>query len=307
MQILVTGANGFIGRHLTHHLRQAGHHVIACVRQQQHADETAIGDVAAFDQWSQLLTNIDCVMHLAGRVHQTSKQEAHNTNAFTRDNVHVTQRLLDACSQHSVRHVIFLSTIAVLGYDSGDTLFTSDTSLAPYNPYSVSKAQAEALFDTYPLPYTIIRVPLTYGANVRANFYTLLKAVSRQVPLPFGRIHNQRSVLYVGNLTHAMEAIACRESCYGQTLLLDDGAPVSSQQLIRAMAQALSVRPHLLPMPANMMQTATKMIGRPELYHKLCGTLAMDSTESYRMAGTSPPYSMEAGLQDTARWFTQNP
>lgn len=302
--ILITGANGFIGTHLHTALHNAGHTVIAAVRTSSSLTPNTIetGDLASFNSWEQALHNIDTVIHLAGRAHQTDKHAANNDAAFQQANVVTTQRLLHACKQHHVKRFIFLSTIAVAGYDSGDTPFSS-TTYAPFNPYSRSKAEAEACVQASSLDYSIVRIPLVYGAGVRANFLSLMNMVDKGISLPLGMVNNRRSLLYVGNLVDALQHIIPSEATYGKHLNIADTAPLSSPALIRHIANALDRSPRLLPIPSLCMKLGARLIDKPMLYHKLCGNLEMETQTTQQLLNWQPPFSTQDGLRETVRWF----
>jgi nucleoside-diphosphate-sugar epimerase len=304
MKIIVTGADGFVGRHLVARLRADGHAVLRCVRNGEAGDNTVItGDLATFDGWDAALKGADAVVHLAARVHQVKENASNPEAAFHSANVVATERLVRACERmESPPHLVFMSTIAVMGFDSGNTHFTAET-LAPFNPYSRSKAEAEAMVRAAAVPWTVVRIPLVYGAGVRANFLSLMKAVTKNVPLPLGKVHNRRSLLYVGNLvdalSHTLHCDAAREA----TLLIADRTPLSSSEVVRMLASHIGVKPRLLPIPPAWMHLAARAIGKPMLYHKLCSNLEMDTAYTNALLGWQPPYTSQEAVKATVLWW----
>lgn len=299
--ILVTGAHGFIGTHLYAALQEAGHTVRPCVRNSSDPAHIAVGDMEAFKEWDAVMQGVDVVIHLAARVHQVKDSASDPEAAFTRANVTVTQRLLEAAERAGVKHFIFFSTIAVMGIDSGNIAMPAST-LHPLTPYGRSKAQAEALVQASPLTTTIIRIPLVYGAGVRANFLSLINAVDKGLPLPFDRVRNQRNFLYVGNLTDAVLTLLTLPHPPDMLLLADRETP-SMPDLIRAIASALGKKARLLPVPPLLLKTGAMLLGKTMLYHQCCSSLVMDTTPSNAALHWSPPFTLEEGLRETIQWY----
>jgi nucleoside-diphosphate-sugar epimerase len=129
--------------------------------------------------------------------------------------------------------------------------------------------------------------------------------VSKRVPLPFGRIHNRRSVLYVGNLVDALNHMLGRHATLHQTVLIADGRALSSRELICMMAKALRVQPRLLPIPLWCLRAGATLAGKPMLYHKLCSNLEMDTAPTNALLEWTAPYTTQEGLIHTAMWFRE--
>ena len=307
MRVVVTGANGFVGTHLCEALSAHGHEVVACVRSA--APElpegcVSIGDLETFDDWANVLQAGDAVIHLAARVHQVKETASDPEAAFHAANVDATEKLLRASEAAGVARFIFASSIAVMGYSSGNTPFTTED-LAPFNAYSRSKAEAETLVKQSALAWSIVRIPLVYGPGVRANFLSLMQLIYRRVPLPFAWVKNRRSLIYVGNLADALCHMLNRAETVRKTLLIADAESHSSPELIRSIAKALGRPARLLPIPAFTMHLGAKTLRRPLLYHKLCGNLEMDTAPSHVLLDWIPPYTTQEGLIHTAVWFRE--
>ncbi len=320
MKILVTGANGFIGTHLCAILKQHGHELLECARNPTKPHHIKTGDIIDYANWAELMQGVDCIIHLAAMVHHTNidNNDATIEQAFERANVVATQKLLQAAKVAGVAHFVFFSTIAVMGYDMG---YDCDAPLpathhAPYSPYSRSKLAAEILVQQSGLPHSIIRIPLTYGLGVRANFQTLIKAVKKGLPLPFALVKNARSLLYVGNLASGVVRLLEMENKPEMLLLCDAHAP-STPELIREIAKALNqrafneynfnenilsanssikIKPRLIPVPLILLKIGAVAMRKPMLYHQLCSSLVMDCTITYKELNWQPPFSLQQGL-----------
>jgi nucleoside-diphosphate-sugar epimerase len=144
---------------------------------------------------------------------------------------------------------------------------------------------------------------LVYGPEVRANFLALLRAVALGVPLPLGRIDNRRSLVYVGNLVDAIEASVRREAAGGNTWLVSDGEDLSTPELVRRLARALNKPARLAPVPVRLLRFAGMLSGRSAAVERLVDSLQVDSTAIRLGLRWTPPYNVDQGLLETARWF----
>jgi dihydroflavonol-4-reductase len=184
-RFLVTGATGFIGRHLVDHLIEAGHDVIGLARGPSlpasglHGVRWIRGDVLEPDSYREALRRVDVVIHLAGILH------ARRAEAFVRVNVTGTQRLLDACAAVGSprRRFVLASSIAAMGPHASNTLLRETDPCRPQSEYGKSKLQAEAMARACAnrLPIAVVRPSFIYGrGDGRGLGY--LEAIWKGVP-----------------------------------------------------------------------------------------------------------------------------
>jgi Nucleoside-diphosphate-sugar epimerases len=126
-----------------------------------------------------------------------------------------------------------------------------------------------------------------------------MQLVDRGWPLPLGAIHNRRSLLYLGNFCDAIRECVEHPAAAGQTFLLDDGAPVSSPELIRAIAVAMHRSARLLPIPPGLLSLAGRLIHQRAAVARLTGSLHVDSRFIRQQLDWTPPYSLQQGLAAT--------
>jgi nucleoside-diphosphate-sugar epimerase len=150
---------------------------------------------------------------------------------------------------------------------------------------------------------TTLRPPLVYGPGVKGNFLRLMKLVCRRLPLPFASVENSRSLLYVGNLVSAIEKCLATPNGSTKTFLLSDGHDLSTPQLIAMIAAALGVRPHLIRFPVPMLLALGKITGKGAEVSRMVESLSIDCSHIKRQLQWNPPFTVEHGLEDTARWF----
>src|ERR1700761_7146892 len=142
--VLVTGANGFIGRHVAPVLARGGWSVRRAVRRPMGAnDEVVIQSLGGTTDWQAALAGADAVVHLAARVHQ--RNDGAEVDPYREGNVDGTLHLARCAAQAGVRRFIFVSTILVHGRSNdGRAPFSENDVLTPRGAYGVSKAEAEA-------------------------------------------------------------------------------------------------------------------------------------------------------------------
>jgi nucleoside-diphosphate-sugar epimerase len=225
---------------------------------------------------------------------------------YRRSNVEGTRSLAAAARRAGVRRLLFLSSAKVHGERSAWP-FTEVEVPHPEDAYAVSKLEAEeALKQTLAggrTQWTILRPPLVYGPEVRANFLRLLRAVARGVPLPLAAIDNRRSLLYVGNLVDAIRTCLEHEDAGGRMWLVSDGEDLSSPELVRRLARALNRPARLVPVPVWLLRLAGGLSGKTAAVNRLVDSLQLDAAAIRADLRWTPPYSVDQGLLETARWF----
>lgn len=302
MKVLVTGASGFVGQALMAALTRARHKVVAAVRDARTADALAVGDIRADTDWRAALTGCDAIVHLAARVHVMQDTAADPLALYRATNTHATLNLARQAVQIGVKRLVFISTIKVNG-EGRDVPYRETDPPAPEDAYAVSKWEAEQglwkIARETGLEVVILRPPLVYGPGVKANFRRLLDMVARGWPLPLGAIDNRRSLLYLGNFVDAIRLCVEHPAAAGQTFLLDDGEPVSTPQLVMAVARAMGRQARLLPVPVGILEFAGALFGKRAAVARLSGSLYVDSSAIRLRLGWTPPYSMQQGLAAT--------
>ena len=308
MHILVTGASGFVGTVLCRELLARGHAVRAALRRRfppsvvpPQLQQILVPDIGAEFDRRALVDGVDTVVHLAAIAHRSNPDDGE----LRRVNCDAAVRLAEAAAG-SVRRFVFLSSAKVHGEDSGSGTYTEDDALDPQDSYGRSKLEAErALTDTAArcgIELVIVRPPLVYGPEVRANFLRLLGWIDSGLPLPFASVRNRRSLIYIGNLADAIARLAEHPAARGPFLVGDDES-VSTPELVSRIARMLGRPARLLPVPPALLRMAGMIAGRRDDIRRLTGNLAIDSLRARRLLDWRPPYTLDAGLAETARWF----
>lgn len=313
MSVLVTGANGLVGRALCVAFAHSGQAVIAAARQTlpdraPNIVNFQVRTLAIDTDWQHGLQGCDAVVHLAARVHVMTDTVADPLTEFRRVNVDGTLNLARQAAAVGVRRFIFVSSIKVNGESTrlGEAFTANDVS-SPQNPYSISKHEAEQglrkLAVETGMEVVIIRAPLVYGAGVRANFQCMMRWLKWGVPLPLGAIQNKRSLVALDNLVDLIITCLNHPNAANQTFLVADGEDLSTPELLRRMAHALGKPARLIPVPTSLLEAGAVLLGQREMVQRLCGSLQVDISKARTLLGWNPPISVDEGLHRTAQGF----
>lgn len=311
--IVVTGANGFVGRAVCRLAMDAGHTVTALVRRQGEAHPGArewvrdAPDFVGLDEVWPADLRADCVIHLAARVHVMHEVSVEPDAAFEATNVSGSLRVAAAAHAHGVRRLVFASSIkAVAEADSGSPLSEGFVP-TPQDAYGRSKLRAERELAQFAastgLEVVIVRPPLVYGPSVRANFLRMLDAVARGIPLPLGAVSARRSLVYVDNLADAMLRCATDPRAAGECFhVADDDAP-SVAALLRMIGMALGKPARLFPVPVGFLRALGRLTGTRGAVERLTSGLELDTSRIGRVLDWHPKHTTAQGLAATAAWY----
>ena len=298
--VLVTGAGGFIGRHLEPALESAGWVVRRTVRTAGTGpNDVLIESIGPETDWRGALEGVDAVVHLAARVHHPN--EEHALELYRRVNVEGTLHLARSAASMGVRQFIFLSSIHVNGRSTeGRGPFSEADALTPRGVYGMSKAAAEsglkAMGQQQGMHITVVRPPLVYGAGAKGNFDLLARAVKRGIPLPFGLVRNRRAFVSVENLSSfIVDRLATAKGGF-DVFLVADAEQVSTPEFVRRLAKAAGARSRLLPVPLSILKPVLSMMVSPEAYDSTVGSLELDVSKA-AATGWQPPISLDEGLR----------
>lgn len=303
MKILLTGANGFIGRHLVPLLLSKGHELVLPVRHQgltiaQHATHY-LQDFADPAAWSALFQGVEVMIHLAGRAHVLKEEHGDPTQLFQQANVDFPLQLASIAAANRVRRMVFVSSIGVMG-PARAVPFSIDDQPMPVESYAKSKWQAEQVLTAFSqqqaLELVIVRPPLVYGPSAPGNFGRLLALAALPLPLPFGAVHNQRSFISVRNLADFLSLCAVHPNAAGQTFLVCDGQDLSTTELLKTVRQRFGRPLWLLPVPVRWLRWLFQQLGAVGLSQKLLDSLQINQSRTSELLQWQPPQSLAEGL-----------
>lgn len=321
-RVLVTGANGFVGRETCTALTDLKIPVRRAVRswspegslpgelrrdQVQEQEICSVGEIGESTDWSKALDGIDVVVHLAACVHVMKESSASALSKFQRVNTAGTEQLARAAVKGGVKRLIYVSSVHVNGRSTNGRPFAESDAPHPQNAYSISKWEAEqklrVISQESNLEIVIVRPPLVYGPGAPGNFMRLVRLIESGMPLPFASVQARRSFIYVRNLANAIVTCATHTGAAGQVFLVSDGEDVSTVELIHLIAKALRRPARLIPFSQRWLRILGKLAGRSKQLDQLLASLVIDSSRIRRELAWNPPYFMSDGLQETVDWY----
>ena len=314
--VLVTGASGFIGRALVSAfdsnitvritLRKKNIPQLIDVN-----DTVFVADINKNTNWLNALGGIEVVVHLAARVHIMDDSVSEPLSEYRKVNFDATLNLAKQAAESGVKRFIYLSSIKVNGeFTKVNQPYTEKSKPAPVDPYAISKLEAEYALQTLSektgMEIVCIRPPLVYGPGVKANFLNMMKWLNKGIPLPFGAIHNKRSLVALDNLVDLIITCIEHPNAANQVFLAGDGVDLSTTELLKKVSYALGRKPRLIPVPQKLLEFILVILGKRNLSQRLCGSLQVDISKARELLGWVPPVSIEEELDKTAQEFLRS-
>ena len=294
--VALTGATGFIGRHLLHELPKHGYRVRVLLRRPgavpPECTSAVVGDLARPQNMSQALADADAVIHSAGLAHAMSGVPEDDYRAF---NTESTVGLARAAQRAGVRRFIFLSSIRAQCGPSAEAVQTEDMPPQPADAYGRSKLAAEQGLAELDIDWVALRLVVVYGQGVKGNIAQLMRLARLPFPLPLAGFDARRSLLSVDNLVAAIATVLAAPQPLRRPLIVADPEPLTLPGMIAALRQGLGRRPGLFPLPATLLRHASRAIGQGELYDRVAGSLVAEAA-ALRSLGWTSTVASDAGL-----------
>lgn len=311
--VLVTGAGGFIGGHLTAALVRAGARVRGFVRYNSRNDrgtltwfdeevardvEVVLGDLRDVESVARAVKDCELVLHLGAQI--AIPYSYMNPRDFFETNVLGSLNVAQAALDSGVEHLIHTSTSEVYGTAQSIPI-TEDHPLEAQSPYSASKVGADKLMDsyhrTYALPVTVVRPFNTYGPHqsARAIIPTIISQALVSDTLRLGSLEPRRDLTYVSDTAAGMIAAATAPATVGRTIQLGTGHDVSVGQIVDMVAD-------LLGKELSVEQESQRV--RPP--NSEVQRLLSDPAVAKELMGWQPQVTLREGLAQTLDWIAAN-
>lgn len=306
--VLVTGANGFLGKALCQMLsgKMPVRRVFRSVSAEEASNESSIfyGDLSANFDWSEALSGVSSVVHCAARVHVMRELARNPLDEFRAINVAGTLNLARQAAMAGAKRFVFISSIGVNGGETFDKPFSAEDAASPHTPYAVSKYEAEVallqLAKDLGMEVVIIRPPLIYGPGAPGNFASLVKLLRSGIPVPLASVTaNRRSFVYLGNLLDLIETCLVHPAAANNTFLVSDGEDLSTAVMLRRLGSAMGAPAWLIPFPVALLRLGAQVLGRSSVVQSLCGSLEVDIAKTQNLLDWTPPFDVDEGLSQT--------
>ena len=299
--IALTGATGFIGQFLLQELPRRGYRLRVLLRRPSdmrvQGSSAVIGDISRPQNMAAALQEVDAVVHSAGLSGEMSGVPEDDYRAFNTD---ATIGLAQAARRAGVRRFVFLSSIRAQCGPTSDHVLTEQLEPRPTDAYGKSKLAAEQALAQLDIDWVALRLVLVYGPGVKGNVAELMRLARSPYPLPIGGIDARRSLLSLHNLAEAIHVVLAAPEPLRRVLNVADPEPLSVAQMIASMRRGLRRKPRLIRVPDRVLHAALRLLGRPDLYERLTGSLVADCSALMRL-GWRPPVETAAALAELMR------
>jgi len=315
MKVLITGISGFIGQALAKKLLSLStYDVTGTTRSLANRNNNSeniryvnISDITSTTNWNDALTDIDIVVHLAARAH-ILKHDPDAESKFRAVNFDGALNLAQQALEAKVKRFIFISSIGVNGSYTVHAPFDEQSTPSPTTAYGISKYDAEQALHhlvekNRGMELVIIRPPLVYAAHAPGNFQRLLKLVASGIPLPFGLIKNQRSIIALENLIDFIILCTHHPAAANELFLISDTGDVSTVDIAKHVAEGMGKKSVLLPVPVVLIRAGVSLIGKQALYSQLCESLTIDCTKALNLLDWKPVTNSQTALQEAGRTY----
>ena len=317
MKILITGVHGFVGSNLVEALKKEhtiyGLDIISPLKE----------GVEKTFSWDDLdagnVPNVDAIVHLAGKAHDTKNQSA--AEVYFKVNTGLTQKIFDYFLSHEgIKKFVFFST-AKAAADKVEGVLTEDVVPAPVGPYGESKIAAERYIlermeiagqtgnDEADKRVYIFRPCMIHGPGNKGNLNLLYKVVSKGIPWPLGAFENRRTFTSVENICFAVNGVLTKNVQSGIYNMGDDEA-LSTNELIEEICKSLGKKAHIWRLPKGLMNGVAKVGGwlhlplNPERLRKLTENYISSNAKIKKALGVERmPVDASEGLKRTLESF----
>ncbi len=313
MDVLVTGATGFIGKHLVERLKKENYRIYYLIRKKsvgrikELCDLNIIsGDITDKKSLRKNFKSFDVVFHLAGAFGKLMRRED-----YFKVNVLGVKNILEVSAEKNVGKFIHYSACGV--YGCSEKVIDESFPYNPTNAYEESKAEGEKIAISFmnKLPIVILQPAVVFGPGDNYNIFKLFKGIKEGKFVFIGNGENKLHFVYIKNLIDASILALKNKKAIGERFLIADEKPIKVKELVEVIANELNVKTPKLKIPKEIALLIAFMI---ELKSKLLkdnplitrdGVKFLSSNHEYniskakRILGYRPKYTTVEGIKET--------
>jgi nucleoside-diphosphate-sugar epimerase len=244
MNIIITGATGFVGKNLSKFLKEKGHHILP---------------LSLRKAW-ELDQNAEAIIHLAGKAHDTQ-----NTSAeieYFEINTELTKKLFEEFLNTTAQDFIYFSSVKATA-DTVEGFLDENHISNPQTPYGKSKLEAEEFLLSQKLPENkrlfIIRPCMIHGPGNKGNLNLLYKFVQKGIPYPLAAFENKRSFLSIDNLNFLILEMLSNKNVGSGIYNFADDEVLSTNELVKLIANTSGKKEKLWKISSKLISATAKM------------------------------------------------
>ena len=244
MNIIITGATGFVGKNLSKFLKEKGYHIVP---------------LSLRKAW-ELDQNAEAIIHLAGKAHDTKNTSAEKE--YFEINTELTKKLFKEFLNTTAQDFIYFSSVKATA-DTVEGFLDENHTSNPQTPYGKSKLEAEEFLLSQKLPENkrlfIIRPCMIHGPGNKGNLNLLYKFVQKGIPYPLAAFENKRSFLSIDNLNFLILEMLSNKNVDSGIYNFADDEVLSTNELVKLIANTSGKKEKLWKISSKLISATAKM------------------------------------------------
>ena len=305
MKIVITGADGYIGNHITNELKDKNFNVLNVVKRDSfsRSDNFIIKRISRHTDWSNIFKQKDILIHCAGISSNKNIKTKDDIQNLYEINTYCLENLIDEAIKYGIKKIIFFSTFKVINkinYKKNKNLFP----FSKFDYYTHSKLLAEKILikkaEQYKHKIIILRIPAVYGENMKGGLKLLINLIRNKVPLPFKFVNNKKSFLGIKNLRDLIFHLCLNvNKKYSADLFhIADNGIISTEEIIFKISKYLNIKPFIFYFPKIIVLIFVKIFGYNDLYISSYENLYFHCENDYNILRWYPKFSTDSQLKE---------